>query len=106
MRSGSGGTAAMLIGRQRPYTGNTSSSSGGGGGGGTGTSNTVSGAAASSSHAHNIVVVKAAAVKETGIEKDDDIVRLQVSPCSIWGFVAVSRVGVNRKTGMKNFTVL
>lgn len=80
MRSGSGGTAAMLIGRQRPYTGNTSSSSGGGGGGGTGTSNTVSGAAASSSHAHNIVVVKAAAVKETGIEKDDDIVRLQSVP--------------------------
>ncbi|KXJ71352.1 hypothetical protein RP20_CCG020790 [Aedes albopictus] len=79
MRSGSGGTAAMLIGRQRPYTGNTSSSSGVGGGVGTGTSNTVSGAAASSRHAHNIVVVKAAAVKETGIEKDDDIVRLQIT---------------------------
>lgn len=31
-----------------------------------------------SSTGHNIVVVKSAAVKETGIEKDDDIVRLQV----------------------------
>lgn len=34
----------------------------------------------SSTTAHNIVVVKSAAVKETGIEKDDDIVRLQSVP--------------------------
>lgn len=33
-----------------------------------------------SSTGHNIVVVKSAAVKETGIEKDDDIVRLQSVP--------------------------
>ncbi|EDS41638.1 conserved hypothetical protein [Culex quinquefasciatus] len=33
-----------------------------------------------SSTGHNIVVVKSATVKETGIEKDDDIVRLQSVP--------------------------
>ncbi|XP_055608111.1 BLOC-1-related complex subunit 5 isoform X2 [Uranotaenia lowii] len=47
--------------RSRPYSTAGSSSSG-------------------SSTAHNIVVVKSAAVKETGIEKDDDIVRLQSVP--------------------------
>lgn len=46
----------MFVGRQRPYSSTPATNS-----------------------AHNIVVVKSAAVKETGIEKDDDIVRLQVS---------------------------
>ncbi|XP_065089927.1 uncharacterized protein LOC135711115 [Ochlerotatus camptorhynchus] len=53
---GTGGSA-MFVGRQRPYTSTTATNS-----------------------AHNIVVVKSAAVKETGIEKDDDIVRLQSVP--------------------------
>ncbi|XP_021693098.1 BLOC-1-related complex subunit 5 [Aedes aegypti] len=79
MRSGSGGGggSSLLIGRQRPYSGTTSAS---GGSTGSGSSASGTGRQASSNHAHNIVVVKSAVVKETGIEKDDDIVRLQSVP--------------------------
>lgn len=72
------GGSAMLVGRQqRPYSSTTSSSGAAGGGGGGGSTAT---GTTSSTRAHNIVVVKSAAVKETGIEKDDDIVRLQSVP--------------------------
>ncbi|XP_055522699.1 BLOC-1-related complex subunit 5 isoform X4 [Wyeomyia smithii] len=47
--------------------------------GGTGSGSSI-GRTRPSSTAHSIVVVKSATVKETGIEKDDDIVRLQSIP--------------------------
>lgn len=76
MRSvgGVGGGSAMLLGRQQRSFSSTTSSSGASGSGSTASTT------ASSTRTHNIVVVKSAAVKETGIEKDDDIVRLQSVP--------------------------
>lgn len=65
--SGASGIRGGVSGIGRPRPSSTVTASGGGGGGGT-------------TSGHNIVVVKSAAVKETGIEKDDDIVRLQSVP--------------------------
>lgn len=77
--------SSVIVGRSTGHDGSHSSGASGIRGGVSGIgrprpSSTMTGTAGGSSSGHNIVVVKSATVKETGIEKDDDIVRLQSVP--------------------------
>uniref|UniRef100_A0A1Q3F2U9 BLOC-1-related complex subunit 5 n=1 Tax=Culex tarsalis TaxID=7177 RepID=A0A1Q3F2U9_CULTA len=70
--------SSVIVGRSSGHDG--PSASGGIRGGVAGIGRPRPSATVTSSTGHNIVVVKSATVKETGIEKDDDIVRLQSVP--------------------------